>query len=147
MSARKDEPPSGDRRVHMRFPITFRAIANWSRHFAFVQIADIANGGLRLIGDSLPVEGTHVRIGARSLDTDGQVIWRTPHSCGVMLSRPIDALRVVRANCKPGIQQALGDAPLSTIRAGDLADRLDAMFESRERAQAFVRWTGLQKSP
>lgn len=142
MSARKDEPPAGDRRRNMRYPIAFRAIVHWSSHFAFVQVADIANGGLRLIGDYLPEEGHHVRIGARQLDEQGQVIWRTPHSCGVMLSQAIDALRVVRANCRSGIQQAIPDEPLNEVAVRDVAGRAEFLFEDAERARAFLQAAG-----
>lgn len=142
MSARKDEPPSDDRRSHMRYPIAFRAIVHWNAHFAFVQVADIANGGLRLIGDYLPEEGSHVRIGARSLDEEGQVIWRTPHSCGLMLSRTIDALRVVRANCRHGLQQTIPDTPLEEIGSGDVAGQTAFLFDDAESARAFVQAVG-----
>lgn len=139
MPAGKDEPSSGDRRSHMRYPIAFRAIVHWSNHYAFVQVADIANGGLRVIGDFLPGMGSHVRIGARSLDAEGQVIWRTPHSCGLMLSQAVDALRVVRANCRPGIQQAIADGPLQEIGSADLAGSITSLFGNAERARDFVQ--------
>lgn len=142
MSARKDDPAVRDRRRHMRYPIAFRAIVHWNSHFAFVQVADIANGGLRLIGDYLPDEGTHVRVGARSLDEEGQVIWRTQHSCGIMLSRTIDALRVVRANCRPGIQQEVPDQPLEEVASGDVAGRVGFIFDNVESAWAFVQTAG-----
>lgn len=139
MSARKNVLPVEDRRLHMRYPIAFRAIVHWSDHFAFVEVADIANGGLRLIGDYLPNIGSHVRIGARSLDEEGQVIWRTHHACGIMLSQSIDALRVVRANCRPGIQQAIPDQPLAEVASGDVAGRAGFIFDTAESARAFLQ--------
>lgn len=139
MSARKNVLPVEDRRLHMRYPIAFRAIVHWSDHFAFVEVADIANGGLRLIGDYLPNIGSHVRIGARSLDGEGQVIWRTHHACGVMLVQSIDALRVVRANCRLGIQQAIPDQPLEEVASGDVAERAGFVFDTADSARAFLQ--------
>lgn len=88
-------------RSDVRFPTDFRAILHWSGDLASVEIADIANGGIRLIGTHLPNVGARVQIRAKSLDEHGYVMWRTQHSCGIMLERRINALAVVRANCFP----------------------------------------------
>lgn len=139
MSARKDEPQTRDRRSHMRYPISFRAVLQWDAQFAFVRVADIANGGIRLIGDDLPKLGSTVRVGARSLDEQGRVIWRTAHSCGIMFPRSIDALRVVRANCRPGMQQAMPDTPLQKVTAQAIEGSADGIFEDAESARAFFQ--------
>ncbi len=88
-------------RRDIRFPTDFKAMLNWGENFASVEVADIADNGVRLIGLYLPDVGTAVRIGAKGLDEKGRVTWRTRHSCGLMLARRVNALAVVRANCFP----------------------------------------------
>ncbi len=142
MPAPQDGSPVEDRRRYMRYPIAFRAIVHWSNHFAFVEVADIANGGLRLIGDYLPNLGGHVQIGARSLAVEGQVIWRTRDGCGIMLAQTIDALRVVRANCRLGLQQTIPDQPLAEVASSDVAGRAGFIFDNAESARAFLQAAG-----
>ena len=88
-------------RGDIRFPTDFRATLHWRGHEDSVEIADIADGGVRLIGERLPPVGAGVRISAKGLDEQGLVMWRTAHSCGIMLANRINALAVVRANCFP----------------------------------------------
>ena len=88
-------------RSDIRFPTDFRATLHWSSEIVSVEIADIANGGIRLIGERLPMIGAKVQVRAKGLDEQGYVMWRTAHSCGIMLERRINALAVVRANCFP----------------------------------------------
>lgn len=73
----------------------------WADNVAPVEVADIADNGMRFIGRELPGIGTAVRVLAKGLDERGRVVWRTAHSCGVRLAHRISALAVVRANCFP----------------------------------------------
>lgn len=124
-------------RREMRFPTNFKAILSWEENYAFVQVADIANCGLRLIGDYLPLVGQRVRVGARGMNESGLVIWRTEHGCGIVLHQPIDALFVVRSNC---FDRHIGKAtPLGAIRPNVLAERLLDTFPNEETALAFLR--------
>ncbi len=126
-------------RREMRFPTNFRAILSWDENYAFVRVADIANCGLRLIGDYLPVSGERVRIGARGMNESGLVIWRTEHGCGIVLHDRIDALRVVRSNCFPLGRPIAREALLGAIRPNLLAERLLDTFPNEESALAFLR--------
>jgi hypothetical protein len=123
----------------MRFPTNFRAILSWDDNYAFVQVADIADCGLRLIGDDLPVSGQRVRIGARGMNESGLVVWRSDHSCGIVLHEPINALRVVRSNCFPVGRRIGKDMPLGAIKPDVLAERLLETFANEETAFAFLR--------
>lgn len=126
-------------RSEMRFPTNFRAILSWDDNYAFVQVADIADCGLRLIGDDLPVSGQRVRIGARGMNESGLVVWRSDHSCGIVLHEPINALRVVRGNCFPTGRRIAKEMPLGAIRPAVLAERLLETFPNEETALAFLR--------
>jgi hypothetical protein len=126
-------------RSEMRFPTNFKAILSWDDNYAFVQVADIANCGLRLIGESLPVSGQRVRIGARGMNESGLVVWRSEHSCGIVLHESINALRVVRSNCFPAGRRIGKEMPLGTIRPNVLAERLLETFPNEETALAFLR--------
>jgi hypothetical protein len=117
-----------DVRSDIRFPTDFRAVLHWEENFASVEIADIANGGIRFIGRYLPAVGVAVRIGAKGLDEKGRVAWRTDHSCGVMLERQIDALGVVRANCFPPSRSGPDKLPLDSIPDAALAETLISIF-------------------
>jgi hypothetical protein len=90
-----------DTRSDVRFPTEFRAVLHWADNVASADVADIADNGLRFIGRHLPKIGEVIRVVAKGLDARGRVVWRTPHSCGVKLRDPINALAVVRANCFP----------------------------------------------
>ena len=126
-------------RRDMRFPTNFKAILSWGDNYAFVQVADIANCGLRLIGNYLPNQGERVRIGARGMNESGMVIWRTEHGCGIVLHERINALRVVRSNCFPGSRRIAKELPLGAIRPHVLAERLLDTFPNEETALAFLR--------
>jgi hypothetical protein len=126
-------------RSEMRFPTNFKAILSWDENYAFVQVADIADCGLRLIGDDLPVTGRRVRIGARGMNESGLVVWRSEHSCGIVLHEPINALRVVRSNCFPTGRRIGKEVPLGAIRPALLAERLLETFPTEETALAFLR--------
>jgi len=116
-----------DVRSDIRFPTDFRAVLHWDGNFASVEIADIANGGMRFIGRYLPAVGVAVRIGAKGLDEKGRVTWRTDHSCGVMLDREINALAVVRANCFPP-SRSPDKLPLDSIPDAALVETLISIF-------------------
>jgi hypothetical protein len=126
-------------RREMRFPTNFKAILSWDNNYAFAQVADIADCGLRLIGDDLPVSGQRVRIGARGLNQTGLVVWRSEHGCGLVLHEPINALRVVRSNCFPAGRRIGKEVPLGAIRPAMLAERLLETFPTEETALAFLR--------
>lgn len=126
-------------RHEMRFPTNFKAILSWDNSYAFVQVADIADYGIRLIGDDLPLSGQRVRIGARGLNQTGLVVWRSEHGCGIVLHETINALRVVRSNCFPAGRRIGKEVPLGTIRPAMLAERLLETFPTEETAMAFLR--------
>lgn len=102
-------------RSEVRFPTEFPATLHWDEGRETVEIADISNSGIRLVGERLPERHTDVRICADGLDELGRVMWRTAHACGVMLTNRIDALAVVRANCFPiRPERAAGERPSSS---------------------------------
>lgn len=101
-------------RGDIRFPTDFRAALHWGGNIDSVEIADIADNGLRLIGERLPAVGAGVRVCAKGLDEQGLVTWRTAHSCGIILANRINALAVVRANCFPSRPAAVHDGSWSS---------------------------------
>ncbi len=86
-------------RSDIRFPTDFKAVLHWGDNFSCVQVANIASSGMRFIGRALPEQDDKVRVAANGLEVAGRVVWRTPHSCAVVLEQAIDPLAVVRANC------------------------------------------------
>lgn len=86
-------------RSDIRFPTDFRAILHWGDNFSCVQVANIANSGMRFIGRVLPEQNEKVRVSAKGLEIEGRVVWRTADSCAVVLEHAINSLAVVRANC------------------------------------------------
>jgi hypothetical protein len=127
------------KRGDLRFPVDFRAIAHWGNRFAVVRVTDIADSGMRLAGECLPNEGQAMRIGARGLDESAIVAWRNENECGIALSRRIDTMRIVRANCRPGTSKLAQDRPLGAIMRYELASRLVETFQDEESAIAFMR--------
>jgi hypothetical protein len=123
----------------IQFPTNFRAVLTWGSKFAAVQVADIANCGLRVIGDCLPETHTRVRIGARGLNGHGVALWRTPNSCGIRLDERIEALRVVRCNAAPANREVARDEQLDAIRREKLAEQLLDLFQTIDGAKAFLR--------
>ncbi|MBO9670006.1 MAG: hypothetical protein J7485_05775 [Sphingobium sp.] len=125
-------------RRETRCPTNFRAILHWDDTYAFVQVADIANNGFRLIGECLPYAGARVRIGAKGLNASGLVVWRTEQSCGAVLHEPINALRVVRHNTS-ALARRVQREPLDAIHIEVLAERVLDTFHTEDSAMAFLR--------
>ncbi|WP_349356862.1 PilZ domain-containing protein [Sphingobium nicotianae] len=127
-----------DIRRYIRFPTDFRAVLHWDDEFAAVEIADISDGGIRFIGNELPAVGSIVRIGARNLDERGRVMWRTRHGCGVLLTRRINALSVVRANCFPTPRREGRERPAWSDPHTPLPEILSDIFLDEEGIRDFI---------
>jgi len=126
-------------RSDVRFPTDFRAVLHWDDNFSCVQVANIASSGMRLIGRLLPKQNERVRVAANGLEVCGRVVWRTPHSCAVILEQSIDPLAVVRANCFARHLGAKDKLPLDRIAPNVEPCKIDGSAAVAARAGS-PRW-------
>lgn len=89
-------PLMPERRRNSRRSINVPGVILWDGLAEPMTITNISIYGAQLEGDAFPQVGTRSTIVAEGLEICATVIWRGPHTCGVLLEHEIEPADFIR---------------------------------------------------